>query len=151
MICYSASTVNRSNLSPGNTKNGTRTGGWLLLFKVLAEWRIMTDKAEVHLHCFLCKCSILWLKMTHKNAFKIRNLWLHFLITSLTEVSLPCTIRSTVSDSSCRFRIFIFRFKYETGQLSRTKFGILCLLSRNKRNRQGHPFSDYCAFGKTII
>jgi hypothetical protein len=42
-IRHSASTLNRSSHPLGNIKNGGRPGGWLLLFRVLAEWRIMTN------------------------------------------------------------------------------------------------------------
>jgi hypothetical protein len=61
MIHHSASTVNRSSPPPGNTKNGERPGGWLLLFTVLAEWRIMTNNAYAKNNGDGLLCSILWL------------------------------------------------------------------------------------------
>jgi hypothetical protein len=45
---------------PGNTQNGARPGGWLLLFTVLAEWRIMTNKAYAKNNGDGFLCSILW-------------------------------------------------------------------------------------------
>jgi hypothetical protein len=45
MIRYSASTVYKRRRFPGNTQNSARPGRWLLLFTVLAEWRIMTNRA----------------------------------------------------------------------------------------------------------
>jgi hypothetical protein len=45
---------------PGNTKNGARPGGWLLLFAVLAEWRIMTNSAYAKNNGDGLLCSILW-------------------------------------------------------------------------------------------
>jgi hypothetical protein len=47
---------------PGNTQNGTRPGGWLLLFTVLAEWRIMTNSAYAKNKGDGLLCSILWLR-----------------------------------------------------------------------------------------
>ena len=44
---------------PGNTKNGERPGGWLLLFTVLAEWRIMTNNAYAKNNGDGLLCSIL--------------------------------------------------------------------------------------------
>jgi hypothetical protein len=60
MIRHSASTVNRSSPPPGNTKNGARSGGWLLLFTVLAEWRIMMNNAYAKNNGDGLLCSILW-------------------------------------------------------------------------------------------
>ena len=57
------------------------------------------------------------------------------------------TIRSTVSDSSFRFR-FIFRLNMKPGykmwNCSVPFHGINVI-------HQGHPSSDYCAFDKTIL
>jgi hypothetical protein len=44
---------------PGNTQNGTRPGGWLLLFTVLAEWRIITNNAYAKNNGDGLLCSIL--------------------------------------------------------------------------------------------
>jgi hypothetical protein len=45
---------------PGTTTNGERPGGWLLLFTVLAEWRIMTTNAYAKNNGDGLLCSILW-------------------------------------------------------------------------------------------
>jgi hypothetical protein len=45
---------------PGNTKNGACPGGWLLLFTVLAEWRIMMNRAYAKSNGDGLLCSILW-------------------------------------------------------------------------------------------
>jgi hypothetical protein len=63
------------------------------------------------------------------------------------------TIRSTVSDSSFRFKFrFIFRFESETGSIVAYKMWN-CSVSFHGINviRQGHPSSDYCAFQKAIF
>ena len=62
------------------------------------------------------------------------------------------TIRSTVSDSSFRFKFrFIFRFESETGSIVAYKMWN-CSVYFHGINviRQGHPSSDYCAFQTAI-
>jgi hypothetical protein len=44
---------------PGNTKTGACPGGWLLLFTVLAEWRIMANRAYAKTNEDGILCSIL--------------------------------------------------------------------------------------------
>jgi hypothetical protein len=56
---------------PGNTKNGERPGGWLLLFTVLAEWRIMTNNAYAKNNGDGLLCSILWLEWENYTKFHI--------------------------------------------------------------------------------
>ena len=46
--------------------------------------------------------------MTRRNGFKIRHLWLHFLIMSLTEVSLPSIYSSLSSSANASFFPFCF-------------------------------------------
>jgi hypothetical protein len=70
----------------GNTQNGARPGGWLLLFTVLAEWRIMTSNAYAKnngdelLYSILCQN----IGKTKKSGFYIVSiLWLHRLHSKL--------------------------------------------------------------------
>ena len=80
-------------------------------------------------------------------------LFVCFDMTARDALSLFSTIRSTVSDSSFRFKFrFIFRFESETGSIVAYKMWN-CSVSFHGINviRQGHPSSDYCAFDKTIL
>ena len=56
---HSASTVNRSSHPPGRASFSVFPGG-LLLFTVLAEWRIMTNRAYAKNNGDGLLCSILW-------------------------------------------------------------------------------------------
>jgi hypothetical protein len=116
MIRHSASTVNRSSYPPGNTKNGTRPGGWLLLFTVLAEWRIMTNRAYAKSNGDGLLCSILCC---------VENALWHPAKVGFRNVRLGFRILFRVRDSF-RVRVsFIFRVRVSFRLITRLETNLL--------------------------
>jgi hypothetical protein len=75
MIRHSASSVNRSSTPLEILKMAHVQGGWLLLFTVLAEWRIMANRAYAKNNEDGLLCSILWSYSVVEFCDEWNNLW----------------------------------------------------------------------------
>ena len=101
MICYSASTVNRSNLSPGNTKNG-RGGDCSCLKYLLSDesWRIRQKSISIVFCVSVVFYGWKWrIRMLSKSEISGFIFWLRHWLRSAFHVRSALQFQIQVADS----------------------------------------------------